>query len=113
MVFVLVKYVSHENDLNNIIPGFKNGIQIGHRHRVMLFHKHMWCLLCRTSTLCFSESIHCAQTVDSSPCGPWAVITFCQLIVKVNDIYVRFIAQSLPPLAASNNFSWEVSRLYT
>ena len=80
---------------------------------LLLLHKHMWCLLCRTSTLCFAASIPCAQTVETSPCGPWVIITFCQLFVKVNDVYVRFIAQSRPPFAASNNFSLEVSRLYT
>ena len=62
--------------------------------------------------VCFAASISCAQTVETSPCGPWAIITFCQLFMKVNDVYVRFIAQSLPPFAASNNFSWEVCRLY-
>ena len=78
------------------------------------FHKHMWCLLCRTSIfpLCFATSIPCAQTVEASPCVPWAVITYCQLFVKVN-VYVWFIAQSLLPFAASNNFIWEVSMSYT
>ena len=63
--------------------------------------------------LCFAASISCAQTVATFQCGPWAIITFYQLFVKVNDIYVRFIAQSLPPFAAYNNVCWEVSRLYT
>ena len=63
--------------------------------------------------LCLAASIPCAQMVETSPCGPCAVITFCQLFVKVNDVYVRFIVQSLPPFVASNNFSWEVNRLYT
>ena len=36
------------------------------------------------------------QTVETSLSGLWAIITFCQLFVKVNDVYVRFIAQSLP-----------------
>ena len=43
--------------------------------------------------LCFAASISCAQTVETSPCGPWAIITSCQLVGKVNDDYVRFIAQ--------------------
>ena len=55
--------------------------------------------------VCFAESIPCAQMVDAFSCGPWAVITFCQLFVKVNDLYVRHIAQSPPPFAVSNNFS--------
>ena len=29
--------------------------------------------------LCFAASIPCAQTVETSPCGPWAIITSCQL----------------------------------
>ena len=52
--------------------------------------------------------VYPVQTVDTSVCGPWDIITFCQLFVKINDVYVRFIAQSLPPFAASK----EVSRLY-
>ena len=63
--------------------------------------------------LCLAASIHCAHTVMTSTCCPCAIITFCQLFVKVNDVYVRFIAQSLPPFAASKHFSWEVSKLYT
>ena len=42
--------------------------------------------------LCFAASIPCAQTVETSPCGPWAILNFCHLFVKVNDVYVRFIA---------------------
>ena len=70
--------------------------------------------LCRIPLfpLCFAESIPCAPTVEVYPRGPWTVITFRHLFVKVNDGYVRFIVQSLPPFAASNNFSCEVSRLY-
>ena len=49
--------------------------------------------------LCFAASIPCAQTVEISVCGLWAVITFCQLFVKINYVYVRFIAQSFPPFA--------------
>ena len=82
---------------------------------LLLFHKHMYvsCVEQPIFPLCFAASIPCAQTVETSPCVPWVIITFCQLFVKVYDVYVRFIAQSLPPFAASNNFSWEVSRLYT
>ena len=47
-----------------------------------------------------------AQTVQTYPCGPWVVITFCHLFVKVNDAYVWFIAQPLPPFAASNNVNY-------
>ena len=43
----------------------------------------------------------------------WTAVTFHQLFVKVNNTYVRFIAQSLPPFAASNNFYGEVCVLYT
>ena len=63
--------------------------------------------------LCFAASISCAQTVETSPCGRWAIVTFCQLLVKANDVYVQLIAYSLSLFAASNNFSWEVCRLYT
>ena len=60
-----------------------------------------------------AASIPCPQTVETFPCGPWSIITFCQLFVKGYDVYVRFIAQSLPPFDASNNFSLEGCRLYT
>ena len=55
---------------------------------LLLFHKNMWCLLCKISlfALCFAVSILCAQMVETSPCGPWAIITFSQLFVKVNDM---------------------------
>ena len=35
-----------------------------------LFHKNMWCLMCRHSllSLCFAESIPCLQTVESMEC---------------------------------------------
>ena len=38
--------------------------------------------------LCFAASIPRAQTVDTSSCGPWAIITFCQFFAKVNEVYV-------------------------
>ena len=34
-------------------------------------------------------------------------------LLKVIDAYVRFSAQSLPQFTASNDFSWDVSMLYT
>ena len=34
----------------------------------------------------------------------WTVVTFRHLFVKVNNAYERFIAKSLSPFAASNNF---------
>ena len=59
------------------------------------------CVELQLLPLCFAASIPCVQTVDASPCGPWTVISFRHLFVKVNDVYVRFIAQSLPPFATS------------
>ena len=38
--------------------------------------------------LFLSASIPCAETGDASPRGPWTVITFRHLVVKVNDAYV-------------------------
>ena len=35
-------------------------------------------------------------TVEASPHGPWTVVTFRHLFVKVNDAYMWFIAQSHP-----------------
>ena len=80
---------------------------------LLLFHKHMWWLLCMASSSSFAESLPCAKTVEASPRSPWTVMTFRHLFVKVNDAYVRFLAQSLLPFAASNNFRWEVRRLYS
>ena len=45
--------------------------------------------------------------------GPWTVVTFRHLFVKVNNAYERFIAMFPPPFAASNNFCWEVYGLHT
>ena len=56
-------------------------------------------------SLCLAASVSRAQTFEASPPrGPWTVVTFHHLFVKVNNAYVRFIAKSLPPFAASNNF---------
>ena len=38
--------------------------------------------------------------------------SFHHLFVKVNDAYVRIVAQFLLPFAASNDISWKGSRLY-
>ena len=62
--------------------------------------------------LCFAACLPCAQTVEASPRGPWNVITLRHLFMKVNDAYVRFVAQSLPPFATSINFSRKVIWLY-
>ena len=56
-------------------------------------------------SLCLVASVPRAQTVETFPRGPWTVVTFRHLFVKVNNAYVRFIAKSLPPFAASNNFA--------
>ena len=53
--------------------------------------------------LCFAASIPCAQTAEASPHGPWTVIIFRHLFVKVNDVYVRFIVQPLPSFAGSDD----------
>ena len=52
--------------------------------------------------LCIAASIPCGQMVDTSPRGPWTVITIRHLFVKFNYVHVRFIA-------ASNNFRWNVT----
>ena len=62
--------------------------------------------------MCAVVSSAILQTYVVSPVYNF-VITFCHIFVKVNDAYVRFIAQSLSPFAASNNFGWEVNMLYT
>ena len=55
--------------------------------------------------LCFAVIAPCAQTVEACPRVPGTVVTFRHLFAKVNNAYVRFIAQSLPPFAATNDFS--------
>ena len=64
-------------------------------------------------SLCLAESVPRAQTVEEFPHGPGTVVTFRIPFVKVNNAYVRFIANYIPPFAASNNFCWEVCGLYT
>ena len=59
-------------------------------------------------SLCLGASVPRAQTLEAFPRGPWTVVTFRHLFVKVNNAYVRFIAKSLPPFVASSNFCWEV-----
>ena len=78
------------------------------------FPQTVWCLLCKTSTFLayFAASVPCVPAVEAFPRGPWTVVTFLHLL-KVNDAYVWFIGQSLPPLAAPNDFRWYVSRLCT
>ena len=65
--------------------------------------------------LCFrhAASVLHAQMVEAIPRGPGTVVTFLHLFVKVNNAYVRVMAKSLPPFAASNKFCWEVCWLYT
>ena len=63
-------------------------------------------------SLCLAASVPRAHTVEAFPHGPWNVVTFRHLFLKVHDANVRFIAKSLPPFAASNNFCWEVCGLY-
>ena len=60
-----------------------------------------------------AASVPGVQTVEVCPRGPWTVVPFCHLFVKVNNAYERFIAKSLPLFAASNNFCWEGCGLYT
>ena len=60
-----------------------------------------------------AASVPRSQIVEKFPRGPWTVVTVRHLFVKVNNAYVRFIAKSLTPFAASNDFFWEVCGLYT
>ena len=68
----------------------------------------VFCVELTLLLLYFAASIPCAQTVEASPHGPWTVITIRHLFVKMNDAYVRFIAQSVLPLAASD-FNWKLA----
>ena len=75
----------------------------------------MWCLMCLTSTsfsVCAASVPH-AHTVEEFPRGPWIVVTFRHLFVKVNNIYVRFIEMSLPQFGESNNVFCKVYGLST
>ena len=43
---------------------------------LLVFHKHMWCFLCRISTsffVCLAVKVPRAQTVEAFPRGPWTV----------------------------------------
>ena len=82
---------------------------------LLLFRKHMWCLLCRTSTFFFVLCCKYTMCADGWGIAMWFMDCHYPLpsLREVNDFYVWFIAHSIPPLAAYNNFSWEVSRLYT
>ena len=80
---------------------------------LLLFYKNMFCVHLPRISLCFAASVPRAHTVEVFPRGPWTVLTFCHLLVNVNNVYVLFIAKSLPPFAASNNFYWDVCCLYT
>ena len=55
------------------------------------------------AALCFTASVSRAQTVEEFPRGPWTVVTFHHLLVKINNAYARFIVKSLPPFASSND----------
>ena len=83
-------------------------------HQTILFHSSAHCFLTSLNiikssneqgcvswehcSMCavvyFAASIPCAQTVETYPCGSWAIITFFQLFMKVNYVYVRFIVSS-------------------
>ena len=54
-------------------------------------------------SFCFAASVSCAQMVEASSRGPWTVLTFCDIFVKLNDTTL-FVAQYLTPFAASCDF---------
>ena len=53
--------------------------------------------------LCFSANIPGVKVVEALPRGSWTVVAFHHPFMKVNDAYMWFIVQSLPPFAASND----------
>ena len=53
--------------------------------------------------------LHVHRRLRTSPRGPCTIVTFRYHFVKVNDVYVRFIAQFLPPFAASVSVCEHVS----
>ena len=64
-----------------------------------VYNIHFLLCACCKCTLC--------ADVDIFPHGPWTVVTFRHLFVKVNDTYVRFI--TFPPFAAFNYFSGKLA----